>query len=141
MNASAMRQRLAEARVACLATVDADGRPHLVPITFALDGEALYFAVDQKPKRTAALRRLRNIEANPAVSVLVDHYDEDWDRLWWVRADGTAQVLDQGAAATRAIDLLVSRYPQYHQARPSGPVVAITLSRITGWSAADNPDC
>jgi PPOX class probable F420-dependent enzyme len=141
MDATAMRQRLAEARVARLATVGADGRPHLVPITLALDGDALYFAVDQKPKRTAALQRLRNIAANPAVSVLVDHYDEDWNRLWWVRADGTAKVLDDGAAATRAIDLLVRRYPQYRQARPSGPVVAITVSRITGWSAAENPSC
>jgi len=133
-----MRQRLAEARVARLATLGAHGRPHLVPITFTVDGDAIFFAVDKKPKRTTDLQRVRNIVANPSVSVLVDHYDEDWSRLWWVRADGTAKVLDHSQAAA-AIDLLVSRYEQYRLARPIGPVVAIAIQRITGWSAAENP--
>jgi PPOX class probable F420-dependent enzyme len=140
MEATAMRRRLAEARVARLATVDAHGRPHLVPITYTLDGDAIYFAVDQKPKRTTDLQRLRNIAANPAVSLLVDEYDEDWNRLWWVRVDGTAKVLEE-RAAPRAIDLLVDRYEQYRQARPAGPAVAISVDRITGWSALENPGC
>ena len=135
MDATAMRRHLQEARVAHLATADAGGRPHVVPITFAVDGDTIYFAVDAKPKRTTDLKRLRNIAANPAVSVLVDRYDDDdWTRLWWVRVDGTAHVLADNAGAQRAIDLLVSRYPQYRRARPAGPVVAITVDRISGWS-------
>jgi PPOX class probable F420-dependent enzyme len=134
MDATDMRRRLAEAQVAHLATVGPGGRPHIVPITFALDGDAIYFAVDAKPKRTTDLQRLRNIEANPAVAVLVDHYDEDWTRLWWVRVDGHARVLRSGRS-DRAVDLLVDRYAQYRQARPSGPVVEISVDRMSGWSA------
>jgi PPOX class probable F420-dependent enzyme len=135
MDASAAwRQRLAEARVARLATVDAEGRPHIVPITFALDGDTIYFAVDAKPKRTIHLKRLRNIAGNPAVAVLVDHYEEDWSRLWWVRVDGTAHVIADNEAADRAVDLLVRRYAQYERARPAGPVVAVSIDRISGWS-------
>lgn len=137
-----MRERVERSRVARLATVGAGGRPHLVPITFALDGDTMYFAVDAKPKRTTDLQRLRNLAANPAVSVLVDHYDDDdWASLWWVRADGTARTLQQGGEADRAIALLAARYPQYRQARPPGPVVAITIQKMTGWAAADNPAC
>jgi PPOX class probable F420-dependent enzyme len=134
MDATDMRRRVAGARVAHLATMGPAGRPHIVPITFALDGDAIYFAVDAKPKRTTDLQRLRNIEANPAVAVLVDHYDEDWTRLWWVRVDGRAGVLGR-AESDRAVDLLAERYAQYRQARPSGPVVAISVDRISGWSA------
>src|SRR5262249_32727371 len=122
MDVTIMRRRISEARVARLATTDAHGRPHVVPITFAMDGDTLYFAVDTKPKRTTKLKRLRNIAANPAVSVLVDHYEEDWTRLWWVRVDGVAREIDDTAEASRAIDLLVKRYPQYQRARPLGPV-------------------
>jgi PPOX class probable F420-dependent enzyme len=129
-----MRKRLAEARVAHLATVGPGGRPHVVPITFALDGDAIYFAVDAKPKRTTDLLRLRNIAANPAVAVLVDHYDEDWNRLWWVRVDGHARVLGPGQT-DHPVDLLVERYAQYRRARPSGPVVEISIDRMSGWSA------
>ncbi len=131
-----MRRRLASAVVAHLATVGVDGKPHIVPITFALDGDVLFFAVDNKPKKTADLQRLRNIEANPAVSLLVDHYDDDWRRLWWVRADGRARILRDGADFERAIARLVERYAQYRSARPAGPVVAITIERMTGWSAS-----
>ena len=135
MDATAMRRHLEEARVAHLATADSAGRPHVVPITFAVDGDTIYFAVDAKPKRTTDLKRLRNIAANPAVSVLVDRYDDDdWKRLWWVRVDGTAHILGDDAASGRAIGLLVSRYPQYRRARPAGPVVAIKVDRISGWS-------
>lgn len=131
-----MRRRISESRVARLATADSQGRPHVVPITFAFNGGMIYFAVDAKPKRTTNLKRLRNIATNPAVSVLFDHYDEDWDRLWWVRVDGTARVIDDASEANRALDVLVSRYPQYQRARPAGPVVAVSVDRMTGWSAA-----
>jgi PPOX class probable F420-dependent enzyme len=135
VEASEARRRLAVSTSARLATVSAEGRPHLVPIVFALDGDTLYFAVDSKPKMTANLKRLKNIAANPAVSVLVDRYDDDWTRLWWVRADGTAQIVIDEAEAHRAINLLTRRYRQYETQRPGGPVVAIHIDRLTGWSA------
>src|SRR5436190_13625555 len=134
MDATAMRRRIADAKVARLATVGAGGKPHVVPITFAVDGDTIYFAVDAKPKRTKDLQRLRNIAANPSVSVLVDHYEDDWTRLWWVRVDGTAHVLSGGPDVDRAIDLLVRKYDQYRTARPQGPVTAISIERISGWS-------
>ena len=137
MDDSALLERLASARVARLATVDAGGRPHAVPICFALDSRVLYFAVDAKPKRTTDLKRLRNIAANPAVAVLADHYDDDdWRRLWWVRADGTARVVAGEDEARRAIDLLARRYAQYRTTLPGGPVVAIAIERVVGWSAS-----
>jgi PPOX class probable F420-dependent enzyme len=136
MEAAEARRRLAGSKVAHLATVSAEGRPHIVPIVFALDGDTLYFAVDGKPKKTARLARLKNIAANPAVSVLVDHYEDDWTSLWWVRADGTAHVVTGAADAERAIDLLAKRYQQYVTERPGGPVVAIHIDRLTGWSAS-----
>src|SRR2546428_8590138 len=135
MDATAMRRRIADAKVARLATVGAGGKPHVAPITFAGDGDTIYFAVDAKPKRTTDLKRLRNIAASPSVSVLVDHYEDDWTRLWWVRVDGTARLLADGAQAVRATDLLAARYPQYRRARPGGPVVAISIDRISGWSS------
>jgi PPOX class probable F420-dependent enzyme len=141
MDATAMRKRLGEARVAHLATADAEGRPHVVPIAFAHDDENLYFAVDDKPKRSRNLKRLRNIAGNPRVSVLVDHYEDDWTRLWWVRLDGVAHVLVHDAEAQRAIDLLARKYTQYRDARPPGPVVAITIQRMTGWASAENSGC
>ena len=136
-----MRRRLAEARVAHLATSGAGGLPHVVPITFAHDDKYLYFAVDQKPKRTRDLKRVRNIARNPRVSVLVDHYEDDWTSLWWVRVDGAAHVIAHLDDAQRAIDLLAAKYPQYERARPQGPVVAITIETMTGWAAADKPGC
>jgi PPOX class probable F420-dependent enzyme len=110
-----------------------------VPIVFAVDGDTLYFAVDAKPKRTTDLQRLKNLAANPAVSVLADHYEGDWSKLWWVRADGIARVVTDRAEAERAIDLLTHKYEQHRRARPAGPVVAIHLDRVTGWSGANNP--
>jgi PPOX class probable F420-dependent enzyme len=128
------RHHLAASKVAHLATMSAAGRPHIVPIVFALDGATLYFAVDAKPKKTRRLARLKNIEANPSVSVLVDHYEDDWTRLWWVRVDGTAHVITDDAEAQRAIGLLASRYEQHATQRPGGPVVAIHIDRLTGWT-------
>src|SRR6266516_2335233 len=120
MDATAMRRRIADAMVARLATVGAGGKPHLVPISFAVDGETIYFAVDAKPKRTTDLQRLRNIAANPSV---------------WVLIDGTARLLHDGVQAVRATDLLAARYSQYQRARPEGPVVAISIDRMSGWSS------
>jgi len=125
------RSAFAEARVARLATADAEGAPHLVPITFAVEGDRVYFAVDGKPKSPARLRRLRNIEQNPQVSLLVDEYDEDWERLWWVRADGRARILTEGLEAPRG--LLRGRYPQYADVAMDGPVVEIAVGRWSGW--------
>lgn len=129
------RARFAEASVLRLATADADGRPHLVPATFAVDGDTVAVAVDHKPKRHTNLKRLRNIEENPAVALLVDHYEDDWDRLWWVRADGAARVL-ANEDAHALVDLLVDKYAQYRETRPAGPVIEITVSRWSGWSSA-----
>ena len=131
-----MRRRLVEASVARLATAGPDGRPHIVPIVFAHDDENLYFVVDDKPKRSLDLKRVRNIAGNERVSVLVDHYEDDWTRLWWVRVDGVAHVIDHDVDSQRAIDLLARKYGQYAIKRPQGPVVAIRIEHMTGWSAA-----
>jgi PPOX class probable F420-dependent enzyme len=136
MDAAEMRRRIDGAQVARLATVGRDGRPHIVPITFASDDDTIYFAIDFKPKKTADLQRLRNIEANPSVSVLVDHYEDDWTKLWWVRVDGSARIVIDGAVFEKGIALLTQRYVQYRSVRLAGPVVAIAVERMTGWSAS-----
>jgi PPOX class probable F420-dependent enzyme len=137
MNDEEARRRFAAARVARLATADAGGRPHLVPMAFVLAGETIYSAVDAKPKRTTALRRLANVTANPQVAVLVDHYEDDWDALWWVRADGTGRVLDpRDAEARAAVDRLTGRYDQYRTQPPTGPVLAIDVEHWSAWSAS-----
>jgi PPOX class probable F420-dependent enzyme len=128
------RAAFAGARVARLATVDAEGAPHLVPITFAVAGDLVCFAIDAKPKSSGRLRRLRNIERNPRVSLLVDEYDEDWERLWWVRADGRARILTEGLERPR--ELLRARYPQYADVALGGPAVEIAVSRWSGWRYA-----
>lgn len=128
--------RFAAARVARLATADADGVPHVVPLVFTVEGNTLYSCVDHKPKRTNALRRLKNIAVNSAVSLLVDHYDDDWNRLWWVRVDGHAEVLDASTPeGTAAIDALAAKYPQYADMRPEGPVIAVRNLRWQHWTA------
>ncbi|HXD81375.1 MAG TPA: TIGR03668 family PPOX class F420-dependent oxidoreductase [Candidatus Acidoferrum sp.] len=134
MEQAEARRRLAGSKVAHLATLSAEGRPHVVPIVFALEADTLYFAVDSKPKKTTKLARLKNIAANPAVSVLVDHYEDDWTKLWWVRADGAARVVTDDTEAQRALDLLAKRYAQHAAERPAGPVVAIHIDRVTGWT-------
>ena len=129
------RRMVAEARVARLATVRPDGAPHLVPVTFALlDDDRVVTAVDAKPKTTTALRRLDNVRAHPAVSLLVDHYADDWATLWWVRADGVATVLDvdEGRAG---LDALTAKYPQYQENPPPGPVLRVDVTRWVSWSA------
>lgn len=131
-----VRRRVTEARVARLATADGSGEPHLVPIVFALDGDAIHTCVDDKPKTTRRLRRLADIAANPRVSVLVDHYSDDWSQLWWIRIDGIATVhaADTDAGAT-GLDALVRKYPQYQSKRPPGPVITIARLRWRSWSA------
>jgi PPOX class probable F420-dependent enzyme len=137
---SVLRESVAGSRVARLATTDADGRPHLVPIVFALDGATLdgatlYTAVDAKPKRSRTLRRIENARERPQVTVLVDRYDEDWSRLWWVRLRGRARVLDAGEEAERALALLAEKYEQYRDVPPTAPVLAIDVAEWRGWSA------
>lgn len=134
-----MRARVDGARVARLVTVDGAGRPRPVPIAFALSADTLYSAVDHKPKSTRELARLRDIEARPQVAVLVDHYEDDWSALWWVRMRGPARVLREGDERERALDLLVSRYPQYRDRRPRGPVIAVDVDEWRGWAAAEAP--
>jgi len=129
--------RLAAARVAGLATTDPDGRPHLVPIVFALDGETLYSAVDRKPKRSSRLRRIENARTRPDVTILVDHYDEDWSRLWWIRLRGRARVLDEGPEREHALALLAEKYLQYRDEPPDGPVLAVDVSEVREWRAED----
>jgi PPOX class probable F420-dependent enzyme len=131
------RELFARARIARLATVAASGRPHLVPIAFAVAGNEIFSAVDAKPKRTTSLRRLENVRANPQVALLADHYDDsDWNALWWVRADGTARVLEaEDVEARSGLALLSERYPQYRVQPPRGPVLAIAVGRWSGWRA------
>lgn len=121
------------ARVARLATIDPDGRPHLVPIVFVLVGETVYTAVDAKPKRSHVLRRIENARARPDATVLVDHYEEDWRRLWWVRLRARARVLDGGEEAERALRLLTEKYEQYRREPPAAPVLALDVVEWRGW--------
>lgn len=138
MSPEEARARFAGGRVARLATAAADAIPHLVPIVFAVDGDTVYSAVDAKPKRTTALRRLANVRANPSVALLVDHYDDtDWSALWWARADGRGRVLEpdaesDAAEARHAVAVLARRYPQQ---RAVGAVLAVDVEHWSGWSA------
>src|SRR5581483_5571574 len=131
---------LTAARVGHLATAAESAQPHVVPVCFVIDGERLYWAVDDKPKRTRALRRLRNIEDNPRVALVVDQWDEDWTRLAWVMVEGTAAVVDGAAERARALDRLTAKYPQYARmslATTAGAVVAIAPTRARAWRATD----
>ncbi len=131
-----MRRRAESARVARLATVDRAGRPHLVPICFVVIAETAYSAVDQKPKRHAALRRIANIEATGQACVLVDGYSEDWSALWWVRMDGHGRVVRAEDEAARALSGLIDKYDQYVLRPPIGPVLAVDVHSWRGWSAS-----
>jgi PPOX class probable F420-dependent enzyme len=136
MTGAEARERFARARVARLATADTDGQPHLVPVAFAVEHDTVYSVTDAKPKRTTALRRLANVRENPRVSLLVDHYEDDWDALWWARADGRARVLEPAAPeARRAIALLAARYPQQ---TATGSVLAVDVERWSGWTATQD---
>jgi len=133
--------RFTQSPIARLATVTPDGMPHVVPVVFAVDSDSLgnhdvmYTAVDAKPKTTLRLRRLANIESNPQVSLLVDHYADDWTRLWWVRADGVARIHSGGEALDTGCRLLRAKYPQYQSVPLHGPVIAVTVRRWSSWHA------
>ncbi len=127
--------RFAGCPSALLATVRPDGMPHLVPVVFAVHDEVVYTAVDAKPKSTQRLRRLANIEANPQVSLIVDHYSDDWQQLWWVRADGIAAVHQSGEQMATGYTLLRNKYPQYQRIALDGPVITVQIRRWVGWQA------
>lgn len=129
-----MRRRVGEARSGVLSTVTANGRPHAVPCCFVLTDDVVYSAVDAKPKSTLALRRLDNLAANPAACLLVDCYDDDWSKLWWIRVDGTARVLVDGDERDHALDLLAAKYPQHQATRPPGPVIAMDITAWRSWA-------
>lgn len=128
-----MRRRVVEARVGRLATVRPDGRPHVVPFVFVLDGENLYSSIDAKPKRAPELQRIRNIEANPSVEVVVDEYREPWPGIWWVRLQGRGEVLEDGRERDRALRMLAEKYPDYRDMPPQDAVVVVRIERWRGW--------
>ena len=130
------RRSVAAARIGRLASIDARGRPHVVPICFAMTGDQIVSVVDYKPKRTLELRRLDNVRRNPAVQLVVDHYDDDWSSLWWIRVSGQARVVDHGTERDDAIDVLAKKYPQYRERRPDGSVLLIDITEITSWQAS-----
>jgi PPOX class probable F420-dependent enzyme len=136
MTPGEVRARFIAARVARLATADAHGVPHVVPITFAVEGDTIVSVVDAKPKRSARLRRIANLRANPRASLLVDHYAADWSELWWARADGTARIAADGSDLDRAAALLRARYPQYGRVELVGPAIIIEVERWSGWTAS-----
>ncbi|MFE9643219.1 TIGR03668 family PPOX class F420-dependent oxidoreductase [Streptomyces sp. NPDC006365] len=147
MDEAEARQWFVEARVARLATSDAEGRPHLVPLVFARHGDEIVTAIDWKPKRPGRVKRLDNIAVHPEVCLLVDAYDEDWDRLWWIRADGTARVVQPDAPETyardeyaAAVELLRQKYAQYRERPPDGPVIVVSVRRWHGWRARSDED-
>jgi PPOX class probable F420-dependent enzyme len=136
MELTDLRRRFASSPVARLATVQPDGRPHVVPCVFVLVGETVYTAVDAKPKRSTRLQRLTNVRAEPRCALLVDHYETDWSRLWWVRADGRGEVIEEPPPDHLGISALVARFPQYREEPPSGPLLVVTVDHWTGWSGS-----
>ena len=135
METAELRRRFASSPVARLSTVRPDGVPHVVPIVFALVDDTVFSAVDAKPKRSPHLQRLANVRAEPRCALLVDHYEDDWRRLWWVRADGTGVVVEAPPAEHPGIRALVQRFPQYRDQPPSGPLLVVTVHRWTGWAS------
>jgi PPOX class probable F420-dependent enzyme len=133
MNDDEARRRLTDARVARLATVDRHGRPHLVPICFVFDGRRLFSVVDDKPKRSPRLKRLDNVTANPAVEIIVDHYEDDWTAVWWVRVSGSAHVVHEGVERDAAVALLAAKYEPYRVRQPVGPVLVVEVEHIRHW--------
>jgi len=125
---------VSRARVGRLATVRSDGTPHLVPICFAVVGDTVVSAVDEKPKTTRRLQRLANVEANPAVTLLVDHYDEEWSEVWWARVDGRARVVEDGPERNAAVAALRAKYEQYERVGIAGAAVVIDSDRWSGWA-------
>lgn len=135
LSAEEARARFAAQPVARLATVRPDGAPHVVPVVVACDGDDVYTAVDHKPKRSQRLQRLANLAAEPRCALLADHYEDDWDGLWWVRADGRAEVVEPPHADHPGIAALVAAHPAYRGRPPAGPLIHIRVMRWTGWAA------
>lgn len=131
---SEARARFGTARVGRLGTADLNGQPHLVPVTFVLVADRLAIAIDKKPKSTHNLKRLRNIADNSRVSVLVDHYDDDWSALWWVRIDGVARILEEQESRAPWIRALQDKYEQYLIDEPDGPVIEVTVAHWSSWA-------
>jgi PPOX class probable F420-dependent enzyme len=134
MDDERMRRLVQGARVARLASVDPTGRPHVVPIVFALEGDTVYHSVDAKPKRGPDLKRIRNIRENPAVEVVIDHYEDDWEEIWWVRLRGSGRIIERGPERDRALALLRDKYPQYQGQPPQGAVIAVDVETWRGWT-------
>jgi PPOX class probable F420-dependent enzyme len=130
------RRRFVSSAVARLATVRPDGGPHVVPVVFAVVNQVVYTAVDAKRKRTQKLQRLANLRRDARCCLLVDHYQDDWSGLWWVRADGRGSVVDDPPSGHPGLVALGDRYPQYRNTPPDGPLLAVTVDRWSGWSAA-----
>ena len=124
----------ATARVGHLGTASAAGLPHIVPVTFVVAGQHVFVGIDEKPKSSTDLKRLRNLRENPRAALLWDRYNEDWSKLWWVRADGVAEVLEDGIAWADAWAALNDKYPQYSRRAHEGPVISVTVGRWTGWA-------
>ena len=134
------RELLGAAPVGRLATLRPDGTPRLVPITYVLLDGVVCSAVDEvKPKRSSRLARLDDVRRDSRVGLVVDHYDADWARLWWVRVDGTAAVHEDGGLRERALDALAVKYPPYAAARPAGPLLVVTPTAWAGWTATEQP--
>ena len=140
----ASRALLASSRTAHLASADQYARPHVVPIVFVWDEPVLHFALDRKPKRADdwhTLRRVRNIETNGRVAIVVDRYDEDWTKLAWVLLEGLATIVETGEERDRAAARLTERYPQYRGGALDGcPVVRVDVERAVSWRASNGPD-
>jgi PPOX class probable F420-dependent enzyme len=131
------RVRFTGARVGHLATVSPDGRPHVVPLVFAVEGDVIYWAVDEKPKRSRRLKRLENLRANPNAEVVADRYDEDWSALWWIRARGRARILEDDEEVAVAAGALAGKYARYAERPPGGPFVAIDVEAWSWWSSTE----
>lgn len=135
MNTEDIERAAATVPVARLATIGPGGAPDLVPITFALEGDVVYTAIDHKPKRTRELRRLANIARDPRVTVLIDHYDDDWTALWWCRLRGKGSVVYAGPEFDAGINALQAKYDQYRGRLPDGPVISIRITERRTWTA------
>ena len=127
--------RLGAARVGRFASLGREGRPHVVPVTFAVLDEFVVHMIDDKPKTTGRLQRLRNVEANPLASLLVDHYDEDWSKLWWIRVDGDVTIETGGELWERARSALATKYGRYRESPPQGPAICLAMKKLTYWES------
>jgi PPOX class probable F420-dependent enzyme len=131
-----MRRLADSATVGHLGTVNVEGQPHVVPVCFVLIGEIAYTAVDHKPKRTTQLQRIANLTATGHACLLIDHYSDDWTALWWVRLDGRGRVVDNESEVAQALAALRAKYRQYAELAASAPVLALDVTRWSGWSAS-----